>query len=332
MEEAMRGCAGWIAKAVAAGLTVALIAGCGGPVSRRMQPAPAPAGATYGEAEVRSGRIERIDPVELEGDHQLGVGHVLGAVAGGAMGHQFGGGKAKVVAQVVGSVSGGSVGGGIQRKYAAPRDGQLVTVTLGNGVAVGIVQPANPALRAGDCVRIDGSGQSARVVSAPCTGAPPPDARPTGERLAAQFGPQGESARARIQARMREPATTAPVAAPASEAALRMGRIESVEAVEIADADDLGLHQMSNGVAGDAMGYRLPGGASREFADAARVLGGSGAAPPAPFAGPRPGQYVLVRLDNGIVVGIAQPPGETLQVGDRVRVDGAGSAARVVRA
>jgi outer membrane lipoprotein SlyB len=329
-------CGRWI-TAIA---VTALAAGCGGPVGRHLQSpsASAPAGTGYGEAEVRNGRVERIDAVQLEGEHQLGVGHVLGAVAGGALGHQFGGGKARIVAQVVGSLGGGAIGGGVQKKLAS-QDGQMITVSLANGVAVGVTQPVNAALRIGDCVRIDGSGQSARVVPASCAGVPPADTRPTGERLAAQFGPQGETVRGRVQAAMRQPAAAGSASMPAagtaptpdSEAAVRMGRVVSVEALQLADADDLGLHQISNGVAGDAMGYRLPGGASREFTQVANVLGGTGTRPAASFTTPRPGQYVLVRLDNGIVVGITQLADDTLRAGDRVRIDGAGSGARVVR-
>ena len=43
-----------------------------------------------GEDEVRLDHIERIDPVSLDGDHHLGVGMVVRAVAGGVLGHQFG--------------------------------------------------------------------------------------------------------------------------------------------------------------------------------------------------------------------------------------------------
>ena len=314
-----------------------LVAGCGAGPGHRLQAATEGTGASnasQGEALVRNGRIERIDPVTLTGEHQLGVGHVLGAVGGGAVGHQFGGGKAKVVAQVVGSLGGGAIGGQAQKNFSQPQAGQLVTVTLANGVAVGISQTADASLKVGDCVRIDGSGPSARVVRDSCAGLPPPQTQPTGERVAATFGPQGETARARIQARMRQPAAAAnavPSSAPSTEAALRLGRVESIESVTISDADNLGLHQVSNGVAGEAMGYRLPGGGAGDFADVARVLGAPGGAAPAPFASPEPGQYVLVRLDNGIVVGISQLPGETLAAGDRVRITGAGSGARVVR-
>jgi outer membrane lipoprotein SlyB len=41
---------------------------------------------TLGETEVRQGRITRIDPVSLEGDHQLGLGAIIGGIAGGVLG------------------------------------------------------------------------------------------------------------------------------------------------------------------------------------------------------------------------------------------------------
>ena len=116
-----------------------------------------------GEDEVRFGRIERIDPVSLEGDHHLGIGMVLGAVAGGVLGHQFGGGTGRDVLTVMGTLGGGLLGRGVQNKYADRRAGQHIIVKVNSGVAVGITQPADPALRVGDKVRIDGAGQDARV-------------------------------------------------------------------------------------------------------------------------------------------------------------------------
>jgi len=117
-----------------------------------------------GEEQVRLGRIERIDPVSLEGDHHLGVGMVLGAVAGGVLGHQFGGGTGRDVLTVMGTLGGGLFGRHVQNTYADRRAGQHIIVKVDNGVAVGITQPADPALRVGDRVRIDGSGQDARVI------------------------------------------------------------------------------------------------------------------------------------------------------------------------
>ena len=116
-----------------------------------------------GEDEVRFGRIERIDPVSLEGDHHLGLGMVVGAVAGGVLGHQFGGGTGRDVLTVMGTLGGGLLGRRVQNKYTDRRAGQHIIVKVNNGVAVGITQPADPALRVGDKVRIDGSGADARV-------------------------------------------------------------------------------------------------------------------------------------------------------------------------
>ena len=135
---------------------IATLAGCATP--ERGPPAP------YGESEVRYGRIVRIDPVSLDGDHQLGLGAILGAVAGGVLGHQIGSGTGRDIATVAGVLAGGFAGNTVQNKYAERRPGQHIIVQTNNGVAVGITQPADPALRVGDLVRIDGSGPNARVV------------------------------------------------------------------------------------------------------------------------------------------------------------------------
>ena len=135
---------------------VALLAGCATPE----QGPP----AQYGESEVRYGRIVRIDPVSLEGDHQLGLGAIFGAVAGGVLGHQIGGGTGRDIATVAGVLAGGFAGSAVQNKYAERRPGQHIIVQTNNGVAVGITQPADPALGVGDLVRIDGGGPNARVV------------------------------------------------------------------------------------------------------------------------------------------------------------------------
>jgi outer membrane lipoprotein SlyB len=289
-----------------------------------------------GESEVRYGRIERIDPVSLEGDHQLGVGHVLGAVGGGVLGHQFGKGGGKVLAQVLGSLGGGYLGGEIQNKYVDRRPGQHITVTLNSGVAVGVTQPADAALRVGDCVRIDGAGPGARVIRADCVaGGVAAGAAPVGARLAAQFGPEGEKVRERLRARLREPdppASPAAAARPLGESPVRFGRVVSIEPIRVEDDSFLGVHHVANGAAGQALGYGLPGGGGREFARVAQELGRTDATAPAPAPGePRDGQYVMVKLDNGVIVGITQLPNDTLRAGDRVRIDGAGPTARVAR-
>ena len=116
-----------------------------------------------GEDEVRFGRIVQIDPVSLQGDHRMGLGMVLGAVAGGVLGHQFGGGNGRDVMTVMGTLGGGLFGRHVENNSVDRRAGQHIIVKVNNGVAVGITQPADPALRVGDQVRIDGSGEDARV-------------------------------------------------------------------------------------------------------------------------------------------------------------------------
>ena len=121
-------------------------------------------GPELGEESVRYGIVTRIEPVSLEGDHQLGLGAVLGAAAGGIIGHQFGGGSGRDVATVIGAVGGGLAGNAIQNRYVDRRAGQHIFVRLDNGVTIAVTEPADPALRVGDRVRIQGRGADARVV------------------------------------------------------------------------------------------------------------------------------------------------------------------------
>ncbi len=116
------------------------------------------------QEQVRYGRIVKIDSVQLEGDHQLGVGAVIGGVAGALIGAQFGGGSAQGIATVLGAVGGAFAGDAIQRRYAEPRPGQYITVKLDNEVTIGVTQPVDASLRVGDRVRIAGRGPDARVV------------------------------------------------------------------------------------------------------------------------------------------------------------------------
>ena len=125
------------------------------------------------ESDLRHGRVARVDAVSLQSDHQLGVGAVLGAVAGRALGHPFATGDSRTVAQVIGALGGGYAVGAPEGDYPARRPGEHVTVTLNRGVAVGVAQLGTSGLRVGDCVRIDGAGETARVVRAACVGAPP---------------------------------------------------------------------------------------------------------------------------------------------------------------
>jgi outer membrane lipoprotein SlyB len=121
----------------------------------------APRGAV--ETSVRYGRVAQVENVTIEGPHHLGLGSIIGAVAGGVIGHRFGGGHGRDVTTVAGALAGGAVGNAVDRPESQPA--QHIIVKLDNGVAVGITQSLNSgSFRPGDRVRIDGSGNDARVV------------------------------------------------------------------------------------------------------------------------------------------------------------------------
>jgi outer membrane lipoprotein SlyB len=285
-----------------------------------------------GESDLRHGRVARVDPLALQGEHQLGVGAVLGGVAAGAFGYSFAAGNRRAVAEVVGALGGSYAGGAPQEDYPARRPGEHVTVTLGNGVAIGVAQLGASGLRAGDCVRIDGAGETARIVRATCVGpAPKPAATPQGEALSGEL-------RSRIRERMAEAQPPAPVtpgaaARPPGEAGIRFGRIVRADAVVLRAEHEVGLEGVINGVSGAALGNPVPGGDARAFADVANALGAlSASTGDILYAAPQAGQRITVRLESGVVVVITQLQDAPLHAGDWVRIEGAGTTARAVRA
>jgi outer membrane lipoprotein SlyB len=122
-------------------------------------------GGQPGEAELRSGIIEQITPVQLQSNQHAGVGAVVGGLAGLGIGSLIGGGSGRDVAMVLGTVGGAVAGHQVQKKYDQPVAGQQIVVRTTNGVLVSVTQPANPGLRQGQKVYIEGSGEDARVIA-----------------------------------------------------------------------------------------------------------------------------------------------------------------------
>lgn len=117
-----------------------------------------------GEVEIRSGVIEQITPIQLQTNQNVGVGAVVGGLAGLGIGSLIGGGSGRDVAMVLGTIGGAVAGNQIQKKYDQPIAGQQIIVRATNGVLISVTQPANPALRQGQQVYVEGSGEDARVV------------------------------------------------------------------------------------------------------------------------------------------------------------------------
>ena len=114
--------------------------------------------------EIRHGVIEQMTATTIASNQHQGVGAVLGGLAGVGIGSLIGGGTGRDVAMVAGAVGGALAGNEIQKRNAQPVQGQQIFVRMKSGVLVEVTQPVNPALRVGQEVMIQGSGESALVV------------------------------------------------------------------------------------------------------------------------------------------------------------------------
>lgn len=124
-------------------------------------------GAKYGETGTassiqseRDGKIIQMENIKVDEDYKLGVGTAVGAVAGGLLGAGIGDGK---TATVVGAVVGGAAGTYAESKLKQ-KEAQRIVVEMSTGGRVTVTQPPDSRLREGNQVRIEGSGESARVV------------------------------------------------------------------------------------------------------------------------------------------------------------------------
>ena len=116
---------------------------------------------TRQEMYVRSGVIEAIREVRIEGT-KTGVGTGAGAIAGGIGGSHIGGGKGQIVGAVVGAVVGGLAGAAVE-EGSTRKPGQEITVRLDNGQLTAIVQEGVEDLRVGDRVRLLSGAGGTRV-------------------------------------------------------------------------------------------------------------------------------------------------------------------------
>lgn len=140
-------------------LSLALAAGCADMGSL--------GGTTYGETgsttasqAERDGTIAKLETIQVDDKYKLGVGTAAGAVAGGILGAGVGDSTA---ATAVGAVLGGVAGTYAESKLRK-QDAQRITVNMKTGGTVTITQPVDARLRQGMAVRVEGSGESARVV------------------------------------------------------------------------------------------------------------------------------------------------------------------------
>ncbi|TCV90582.1 glycine zipper 2TM domain-containing protein [Sulfurirhabdus autotrophica] len=124
-------------------------------------------GTRYGETSnapvsqtERYGTITKLEYIQVDENYKLGVGTAAGAVAGGILGSEIGDSGTATIA--------GAVLGGLAGTYAESKvrkqDAQRIIVRMNTGGTLTIEQPVDTRLRSGMNVRVEGSGQNARVL------------------------------------------------------------------------------------------------------------------------------------------------------------------------
>jgi len=104
------------------------------------------------------GRVESVHTVQSQADPS-GVGVVGGAVVGGLLGNQVGGGHGRQAMTVVGAIGGALAGNQIEKQATATHSFET-TVHMNNGSSRTFAQATQPNWRDGDHVRIvDGAVQ-----------------------------------------------------------------------------------------------------------------------------------------------------------------------------
>lgn len=105
------------------------------------------------------GVVQSVREIETKGEG-TGLGAVGGAVVGGLLGHQVGGGSGKKIATVVGAVGGAVAGNEVEKRVKSGKSYEI-TVRFEDGSSRVIQEASTPSWRAGDRVKvINGAIQS----------------------------------------------------------------------------------------------------------------------------------------------------------------------------
>jgi outer membrane lipoprotein SlyB len=122
------------------------IIGCG-PIDYRQSDGP----SYY---PVQFGVIEGIDYVQREGGTS-GAGALIGAIAGGVIGHQIGSGGGNTVATIAGAIGGGLVGNEVERRRRREDEDFRIGIRMEDGSYRTVITRDDPNLRVGDKIVLD---------------------------------------------------------------------------------------------------------------------------------------------------------------------------------
>jgi outer membrane lipoprotein SlyB len=116
------------------------------------------------------------------------------------------------------------------------------------------------------------------------------------------------------------------------EIEIRAGVIEEISRVELSSNQHSGVGAVVGGVAGLGIGSLIGSGSGRDVAMVLGAVGGAfaGNAVQKKYVQPQPGQQIIVRTSNGVLVSVTQEVNPNLFKGQRVYIEGNGDGARVV--
>jgi outer membrane lipoprotein SlyB len=105
------------------------------------------------------GVVQSIDVVRQDnagiGGSGIGIGTIAGAVVGGILGHQVGGGTGNTAATVIGAAGGAYAGHELEKRSQQQSDAYKFTIRMDNGSYQTLAQNTNADIRVGDRVQID---------------------------------------------------------------------------------------------------------------------------------------------------------------------------------
>jgi outer membrane lipoprotein SlyB len=118
------------------------------------QPAPRPVAV-----DPNAGEVVAVNAVQ-ESEPTTGLGAVGGAVAGGLLGNQVGGGRGRVLATIAGAVGGGLAGNGIEHAVRKATTYQ-VQVRMQDGSYRNFTYSTRPTVQVGERVHVSGDSLTA---------------------------------------------------------------------------------------------------------------------------------------------------------------------------
>lgn len=113
---------------------------------------------------------------------------------------------------------------------------------------------------------------------------------------------------------------------------IRSGVIEQITLVQLPSNHHAGIGAVIGGVAGLGIGSLIGAGTGRDVAMVLGTVGGAiaGNQVQKRYDQPVPGQQIIVRCANGVLISVTQPVNQGLYQGQRVYIEGNGENARVV--